>query len=381
MRFESRSFWLSKDFSFPNEYQDAFQLDAERGIVAIADGVGSAIFSGCWARILTQGAVAEPPQPQGAELFQAWLARQRANWTGQIDTSRLTWFQRPKMIDGAMSTLLWIELASNAEEKGEPQSAYRLNGWAIGDCCLFHVRENQLLRSFPITSAAEFGLNPAVLGSIDRKQDHLIEFQELHVTCWPSDLLVLCSDAVALWAMNRYEAGETIAWETYWDMPSEVWQEEIFAQREANLMRFDDTTLVLLRLAPITEDLSPPGNSSSFPAGLPLVVSERTLESAELTAAGNDLLPLALSGENDEPNAASPEGGGDFQEQEETGASGINPMRRVLTLARSYLAPWNAKRELEIGSPPLAQEAKQHCEEHSAIPTDAEKPDKPFGDG
>ena len=50
MRFESKTFWLSKDADFPDEYQDAFAVDAERGVAAIADGVASAIFSARWAR-------------------------------------------------------------------------------------------------------------------------------------------------------------------------------------------------------------------------------------------------------------------------------------------------------------------------------------------
>jgi hypothetical protein len=252
MRFESQVFWLSKDSAYPDEYQDAFRLDAERGIAAIADGVSSAIFSGPWARILTEAAVLEPPQPGDATAFDAWLARQRAAWTGQIDTSRLTWFQKPKMVDGAMATLLWIELTPLSDDKREPREGYRLRGHAIGDCCLFHIRDGELLRSFPMTAAAEFGLNPAVLGSVNRKFDHLLEFQVIDETCYPGDLLVLCSDAIALWAMNRYDAGESVDWEEYWNMPDEVWREEIFAHREANAMRFDDSTLLLLRPIPET---------------------------------------------------------------------------------------------------------------------------------
>ncbi len=262
MRFESQAYWLSKDSAYPDEYQDAFRLDSQRGIAAIADGVSSAIFSGPWARILTEATVLDPPQPDDTTTFQAWLSRQRAIWSGQIDQSRLTWRERPKMVDGAMSTLLWIELTPLSDDESRTPDGYRLHGHAIGDCCLFHIRDRQLLSSFPMTAAAEFGLNPAVLGSINRKCDHLIEFQVMDGKCYPSDLLVLCSDAIALWAMNRYEAGESVDWEEYWNMPDEVWREEIFAHRVANAMRFDDSTLVLLR--PIPETTASPSTDDDL---------------------------------------------------------------------------------------------------------------------
>src|SRR5581483_9992929 len=104
MRFESRIFWLSKDADESAQYQDAFALDAETGRAAIADGVSSAIFSGPWARLLTLGAVADPPPLEDGGAFQAWLAEKRAAWANGIDASKLTWYQRPKMVDGAMTT-------------------------------------------------------------------------------------------------------------------------------------------------------------------------------------------------------------------------------------------------------------------------------------
>ena len=247
MRFESQTFWVAKDAEYANEYQDAFEIDAERGIVAIADGVASAIFCGPWARLLTRATVASPPNLSDGAEFQAWLSRYRATWLDEIDLSRITWNQRPKMVDGAMTTLLWIELAPSAAEDGSP-AGYRLRCFAIGDCCLFHLRGQDMLRSFPMETAAEFGLDPAVIGSIDRKQDHLIEFQAIEDDCRPGDLLVLCTDALAQWALSQWEAGEPVQWDRYWDLPEEDWLEEVFALRRATRMRYDDTTLVLLRV-------------------------------------------------------------------------------------------------------------------------------------
>lgn len=308
MRFESRTFWLAKDAGSPEQFQDAFDLDPRRGVAAIADGVTSGIFSGPWARLLTRAIVAQPPNLDDADDFHSWLGQLRAEWLAGIDLSRLTWFQRPKMVDGGMTTLLWIELlpplggnglaapdeaiAKKAIAKVDPitdevrggaeisqtsggcsaengatiqqplsaatielgaPTAYRLRAYAIGDSFLFHVRAGQVLAMFPFENSATFGLNPAVIGSLDRQTDHLLQFQMIENDCRSGDLLVLCTDALALWAMNCWEAGEPVDWARYWDMPPDVWQEEMYSLRRESLMRYDDTTLVLLK---VTEDRS-----------------------------------------------------------------------------------------------------------------------------
>ncbi|HEV3339739.1 MAG TPA: hypothetical protein VG125_05265, partial [Pirellulales bacterium] len=139
---------------------------------------------------------------------------------------------------------------------------YRLQAFAIGDSCLFHVRDGQPLYWFPLEHAAEFGLNPAVMASVDRSVDHLLEFKARSQDCLPGDLLVLATDALALWAIERNESGENIDWAPYWDFSDEAWRDEIFSLRDAKQMRFDDSTLVLLRVieerpAPVIEPEEP----------------------------------------------------------------------------------------------------------------------------
>jgi hypothetical protein len=248
VRFQAQTFWLAKDADEPDQYQDAFELDADRGIAAIADGVSSAIFSGPWARILTRAVVDEPPSLEDSEAFQAWLAEQRQRWSAQIDSSRLTWYQRPKMVDGAMTTLLWIEMTPIEIGENGLAKNYRLRCFAIGDSCMFHVRNGETLAMFPSMQPEAFGLNPAVVASVDRKVDHLLEFHAWETTCLPDDLLVLCTDAIALWACQQSQAGQDVDWRSYCEQSDEGWQQEIFALRDSGEMRFDDSTLLLLRI-------------------------------------------------------------------------------------------------------------------------------------
>jgi hypothetical protein len=252
MRFESQSFWLPKDEEYPAQYQDAFAVDAQRGMAAIADGVSSTIFSGPWAQILVRTTVADPPPWEDATAFHAWLAGQRTAWSSQIDASQLTWYQRPKMAEGAMSTLLWVTLSPVSGGEGAEAGAYRLRAFSVGDCSLFHVRRGQVLRAFPLECSDAFTLNPSVVGSIDRKHERLPAFKVYEAECRPGDLLVLCTDAIGLWATKRQEAGAPVTWEDYWGMSPEAWHDEILTLRQQSLMRYDDSTLVLLRVVPET---------------------------------------------------------------------------------------------------------------------------------
>jgi len=248
MRFEFRDFNLAKDAEHPEENQDALATDADRGIAAIADGVASGLFARQWARILTQAIVAEPPDPDDPAAFAAWLAARREAWSAEIDVSGLAWFQKPKLREGAFSTLLWIEIAPIDERDRQAQDPWRLRVRAVGDSCLFHVRAGELLRAFPIEKAEALEADPVVIGSLDLGRDGLVEFPSYEALCRPGDLLVLSTDAVAEWALRQYEADRAPVWRDYWDRTEQAWQEEVAALRNQREMRYDDATLLLLRV-------------------------------------------------------------------------------------------------------------------------------------
>jgi hypothetical protein len=252
MRFQSRVFQLAKDTENPQQYEDACRLDAPRGTAAIADGVSAGIFSGAWAEILTAAVVADPPDPDDPQRMALWLAGLRQAWAAGIDHSRLAWFQKAKLKQGAFSTLLWLALEP-ASENGQPlPGSYRLRAWAIGDSCLFHLRAGQLLRTFPLERCEQFQADPLVIGSLDLGHDDQLRLELLDQPCSTGDLLVLATDALAAWAMRQAEAGHPPSWDDYWDAPAETWQEEIIRLRSQEEMRYDDTTLVLLR---VTDDV------------------------------------------------------------------------------------------------------------------------------
>jgi hypothetical protein len=273
MPLEPRAFELAKDPDHPEQYEDAFRMDPQRGIAVLADGVASAIFSRQWANILVEAVLADAPDPLEKKGFDAWLKQRRETWAQQVGSTKggaakggaagLAWFQRAKLPLGAFSTLLWVCVLPRQENRPGQFGALRLQSYAIGDSCLFHVRHGQVLRTFPIQQAAELQADPLVLGSVDLGRDQLIEFGYLDDLCYADDLLVMCTDAVADWALRRLESGDPPAWDHYWDMTPQQWQQEVISLRDQGQMRYDDATLLLLRVTMAGVEIGQPASGAT----------------------------------------------------------------------------------------------------------------------
>ncbi len=248
MQFESRVLSLPKDPDDPRRYQDASAVDEQRTVAAVADGVASAIFSGPWAKILVEATVRDTPDPADRDVFAEWLTRQREAWQREVDGSSLNMFQKAKMRDGAFSTLLALRLTEHDGQDQPTEDTYRMRCFAFGDSCLFHVRDGNTLKVFPMSTPEELEADPVVLGSIDLNRDRQLAVETLDADCRAGDLLVLCTDAVALWAMQQRDEGNPPAWEKHWEMDDDEWAQWVVGLREEGKMRFDDTTLVLLRV-------------------------------------------------------------------------------------------------------------------------------------
>ncbi|MFT5526599.1 MAG: hypothetical protein ACI9HK_004576 [Pirellulaceae bacterium] len=243
MHFDHRTFWLPKDIQNRDAYQDAFEVDAEGGIAAIADGVSSSLFAGRWAKTLVAGIVRDTPDIQ-YDNFQHWLAKHRSNWLQSIDQDSLAWHQKTKLQDGASTTLMWTKLTPNSDAE---QPHYELSCYCIGDCCMFHVRNDQVLRAFPFERSELFDLTPEVIRSVIVAGEAPPAFDTLEDVIHAGDLIVLCTDAAAVWALQRLESGKSPNWEAIWNMSPVDWERWVIRLREQNLIRYDDTTIVMLR--------------------------------------------------------------------------------------------------------------------------------------
>lgn len=243
MIFEQRTFTVAKDAAKPQENQDAAAADPVRGIAAVADGAASSLQSGRWARLLVDAVVAQPPDVANAATFPQWLAASRNGWREGIDESALAWHQKARLADGAFSTLIWLHI-SPADDGN-----VALRAFAIGDSCLLHLRGGSVLRAFPIEDSRQFGTEPTLLGSAPQQAAGKLAFEMLEDTCQPGDLLVLATDAVAAWALTQLEGRRPLGLESLWDMSQEDFERWITRLRGDQQIRYDDSTVLLIRLA------------------------------------------------------------------------------------------------------------------------------------
>lgn len=231
IRLAWRTFHAPKAGHTLAEYEDAFAGDPKQGRFAIADGASESSFADAWAQLLVKAYVQTPGPWSG------WLAEARRHWRLQVQERDMPWYAETKFQEGAFAAMLGIAFQEN-----------RWKASAVGDCCLFQVRDNALLRAFPMGHSSEFGNRPSLLGSRNRQADQTrarrIHLQgDLH----SGDVLFLMTDALAQWFLKQVESDRQP-----WKELQAIETEPQFTQfvkgvREANEMRNDDVTLLLIQ--------------------------------------------------------------------------------------------------------------------------------------
>ncbi|MEZ4542307.1 MAG: hypothetical protein R3C24_00210 [Cyanobacteriota/Melainabacteria group bacterium] len=184
---------MPKAGNSPEEYEDGFsvkEINEEEIRFAIADGATESSFSGIWAALLCEGYTESIPI---ASLKERWLAR--------VDALELPWYAREKAEQGAWAAYLGASFFSGKSNRLEIQ--------AYGDCNIFQIREGSLLKAFPLTVSSEFGSTPALLSSLDQKQESLDDFQNFQNIDYhwqEGDRFLLMTDALAAWFLNEIES-------------------------------------------------------------------------------------------------------------------------------------------------------------------------------
>lgn len=199
-------FWTPKAGNSEAEYEDAYwplngdQMDIDLFRYAVADGATQTSFSRLWAQLLVR---AYCKGNLGATKLHETLQSLQENWHKQINTKPLPWFAQEKVRQGAFATILGLTFAESDENHG---LAGVWNAFAIGDSCLFQIRNNELLLRFPLQHSSEFNNSPALLSSNPLSNEHIEqEIFQCSGTWESGDLFLLMTDAIACWFLRRYE--------------------------------------------------------------------------------------------------------------------------------------------------------------------------------
>lgn len=241
---------LSKEGNRPEECEDAFRVvypsgaGAEIVRAAVCDGATESAFAREWAEILADAFVDQPLDLSGMTegSLKTWLKRGQEEWHEGIPWDQIPWHGEAKARAGAFATLLGLTIGADLANPRQPW----WQAVAVGDSCLFVVRNDRLLLSFPLEDAGQFDNNPALVCSNPANSQGLWEGVRLQSgECSPGDRFILASDALAAWFLASYAAGEK-PWETLMELDASERDGWVGEQRSERLMRNDDTTLVII---------------------------------------------------------------------------------------------------------------------------------------
>ena len=247
-----KRFWLPKQGNRPEEYEDASLMVYSAGRagshvakIALSDGASESSFAREWAQALTQRFIDRPPPLSDMTLagLSEWMQPCQERWHSLVPWDKLPWHGEAKTRSGALATLVGLTVAAAADNALAWRSA------AVGDTCLFVVRDDALLLAFPLESASQFDNTPSLLCS--NPANNAISARDVHQTsglCQRGDRFILATDALSRWFLESCSGGGK-PWDRLLELESESqWREWVEGERSGLTMRNDDMTLVTVEV-------------------------------------------------------------------------------------------------------------------------------------
>lgn len=259
MHLHATAFWVPKAGNQDSEYEDAYcpigPIDAEGASLsrfAVADGATETSFSRLWAKQLVEAYIAGEFEkiPDWK-----WLAELQEKWSSTVNSKPLPWYAEQKIESGAFAAVVGLTLTS-------PEADSQAGTWhaeAIGDSCLFQIRDSQIVTKFPLGAAEEFTNSPTLIASKPGEASGLasLVLKEGGWEC--GDQFYLMTDAVAAWFLWATENSES-PWEIVRDLDAadeatagkfglRSFRQWVDCARAQGLMRNDDVTLYRIEIA------------------------------------------------------------------------------------------------------------------------------------
>jgi len=248
MHVYATGFSIPKMGNIKEENDDAFcpinPLDTYGEIFrfALADGATESPLSNQWARYLTETVCLKDENIEVNDIISGWQNKRDEYVEAKYkDGKPKQWWEEIINNSPSYSTLLYLIL----KDSGDFGS---WNAYAVGDSCLFQIRNKALIFKFPIESSNDFGNRPFLISSDQSSNNRLDDFKKTYIGTWQrGDRFYLMTDALAHWFIEMEETG------TYpWTMLGEFqepdtqlkFEEYIDLLRERRKIKNDDTTLI-----------------------------------------------------------------------------------------------------------------------------------------
>ena len=238
---ETRQLLLPKLDHAAAECEDFIAGNTETCRFAVTDGATEAFDARNWARRLAQNWV-QAQSALTAEQFREWVATEGRELHDSWNGLSLSWYSEEKARTGSFAALVGVELDLNTDSPS-------WNAIALGDCCLLHCRDGTLLKSLPLSRSENFNCAPVLVAS-DASM-HETSMKSLVIdsgNCHNQDVLLLLSDAIACWFLERFEKGDLDPQELLKTKEDEELKRFFDEERLAGRMRNDDLAVLRIEL-------------------------------------------------------------------------------------------------------------------------------------
>lgn len=279
--------------------EDACECAPERGLFAIADGVGSSSFANIWARIIATHFVTQPllsPHPFEVEW---WLRPAQDSFKQQAPRLEdLPSFAIEKAREGSHSTLATLRLTGFSDDDHTATAEILV----FGDSCVIVANaETRQVSSFAIDSCAGFETNPVCLPTnptVFYRYFHMAHSKQ--ITLKRGDTVILATDAVAKWILCAGLGRQASVWDAFQDVARQTaatWATFIQNCRHRDKLIDDDSTVIILTLTDPDVPAAQPLGSTTLGNQDGSVLQQRITELDSARQQGNRILMATVYGD------------------------------------------------------------------------------------
>jgi len=235
----TRQFLLPKLGHDASECEDAIAIDSQACRFAVADGATEAFDARNWAQQLSQSWV-NKGSTLTAEEFRTWVEAEGRELHDSWNGLSLSWYSEEKARKGSFAAFAGLEIDLDSAS---------WQAIALGDTCLLHCRRAALVKSFPLSRSESFNTAPVLVASDSSLHESMMQSLVMDSgSCESGDVLLLMSDGIASWYLQRLEQNDFNPDELIRSQRDEELIQFFNDERLAGRIRNDDIALVRIEI-------------------------------------------------------------------------------------------------------------------------------------
>ena len=160
-----------------------------------------------------------------------------SEWYENVWKPGLPWYTEESIRRGAFSTLLGLQIT---KQSGDWRAI------SIGDTCVFQIRDDQLIRGWPLEKKENFGRFPVLLSTNNVANENIgKKIVTTNGQANIGDIFVLATDALSVYFLEQNEKAKR-PWQNLKEIESQGFEAWIDKLRDGSQIRNDDVTCIII---------------------------------------------------------------------------------------------------------------------------------------